>query len=62
MIQAQEVLDVTERAVFRHIGGELRLEEIAPGIDLEAHILGRMAFQPAIADALEPMPQAWFEP
>ena len=60
--QGQEILYVTERAVFRLAGGELRLEEIAPGVDLKSDILARMAFQPVVADDLKPMPRACFEP
>ncbi len=62
MTQGQEILYITERAVFRLAGGELRLEEIAPGVDLESDILGRMTFQPVVADDLRPMPRACFEP
>jgi propionate CoA-transferase len=43
-----ETMYVTERAVFRLTDQGLRLEEIAPGIDLEHEVLGQMEFTPEI--------------
>ena len=57
----QEVLYVTERAVFKLIGHELTLIEIAPGIDLERDVLGQMGFRPAVSPDLKTMDPALFE-
>jgi len=51
-IAGQEVLYVTERAVFRLEPAGVRLIEVAPGIDVERDVLARMAFRPLVDDAL----------
>jgi acyl CoA:acetate/3-ketoacid CoA transferase len=56
----QDVLYVTERAVFRLAAGGLELVEVAPGIDIGRDILAHMAFAPAI-DAVRPMPPESFK-
>ena len=51
----QQVLYVTERAVFRLTDDGLELFEVAPGIDLQRDVLAHMDFQPAVRD-VRPMP------
>jgi propionate CoA-transferase len=51
----QEVLFVTERAVFRLAREGLELIEVAPGIDVETQVLAQLDFRPLIRE-LQPMP------
>ena len=49
--RGKQVLYVTERCVFRLCERGLELIEVAPGVDLQADILERMAFKPIIRHA-----------
>ena len=51
----KSVLFVTERAVFTLESGEMKLIEIAPGIDLEKDILAHMGFTPVISGKIKEM-------
>jgi len=56
----QEVLYVTERAVFRLGKKRFVLEEIAPGIDVEKDVLSKMGFTPTMAGKLKTMDKRIF--
>jgi len=48
--KGQEVMYITERAVFKLTPNGLKLIEVAPNIDIEKHILSKMEFKPIIED------------
>ena len=48
--KSQDVLYVTERAVFRLTADGLELIEVAPGIDVQRDVLDQMAFAPLVRD------------
>jgi len=58
--RGQEVVFVTERAVFRLHPAGLELLEIAPGLDLERDVLAHMAFRPQLAADLKTMDEDLF--
>lgn len=57
----QEILYVTERAVFTNGKDGIVLKEIAPGIDLEKDIFTHMEFKPIISDDLKIMDERIFK-
>ena len=58
----QDVLVVTERAVFRLTADGLMLTEVAPGIDIERDIIAQMEFRPLMAADLKTMDARIFYP
>ncbi len=60
--RGQEILYVTERAVFRRGALGLELLEAAPGIDLERDIYAQMEFRPALAADFREMEARLFQP
>lgn len=57
----QKVLYITERAVFELTGEGFELIEIAPGVELQKHILDKMEFKPVISKNLRKMDTKIFE-
>ncbi len=57
----KEVLFITERAVFRLTATGIELTEVAPGIDVERDVLGRMEFRPEISPSLKEMERRIFD-
>ena len=51
----QEILYISERAVFKLTSEGIMLIEIAPGVDLQKDILDKMAFKPLISPDLKTM-------
>src|SRR5215467_11109533 len=49
----QEILYITERAVFRLAENGIILEEVAPGIDLDKDITSKMDFMPIVGPTKE---------
>jgi len=58
----QPVFFVTERCVFRLTAAGMELIEIAPGIELETHILPLMDFEPIVSATLREMDERIFRP
>ena len=60
--RAESVTYVTERAVFVRAANGLLLTEVAPGIDVQQHILDEIPFPIEIAPGLQRMDAALFRP
>ncbi|HXQ92151.1 MAG TPA: CoA-transferase, partial [Nitrososphaerales archaeon] len=56
----KEILYITERAVFRLTKDSVLLEEIAPGVDLDKHVLRKMEFKPEVSPKLREMDRMLF--
>jgi len=52
---SQEILYVTERAVFKLVDSNIELIEIAPGLDIERDIIKQMEFKPLISNNVKKM-------
>jgi acyl CoA:acetate/3-ketoacid CoA transferase len=58
--RGQDVMYMTERAVFRLIDGKMTLIEYAPGLDIERDIIAAMNFRPDISPDINPIPAFCF--
>jgi len=56
----QEIVYITERAVFRLTRKGLVLDEIAPGIDLHSDIISKMSFAPILGNSIKEMDRRIF--
>ena len=59
--QGQDITYVTERCVMKLTPDGVVLTEIAPGVDLQTHILDQSEFPLIVADELKAMDAALFE-
>jgi len=57
---SQDVMYITERAVFRLDPEGVQLAEIAPGIDIQEHVFDVAGFKPLVRD-VRPMPEYLFQ-
>ncbi|SNS81140.1 acetate CoA-transferase [Anaerovirgula multivorans] len=62
LTRGQEVIYITERAVFRLTSEGLELSEVAPGIDIQKDIIDKMGFEPKITEDLREMDHRLFLP
>jgi propionate CoA-transferase len=60
--RAQEVLYITERAVFALLDGTVTLIEVADGVDPEADVIAHMGFRPEVAPTLGTIDPVVFTP
>ncbi|MCS7099667.1 MAG: CoA-transferase [Sulfolobales archaeon] len=61
VMRGQRVLYITERAVFRLTRSGLELVEVAPGVDVEKDVLGRMEFEPRVSGEVREMDRRLFD-
>lgn len=59
--RGQEVLYITERAVFRLTKQGVELCEVAPGLDVEKDVIAHMGFRPVLAKDLKEMDARLFQ-
>lgn len=57
----QEVLYITERAVFKLTKDGIMLMEVAPGVDIQKDVLDQMEFEPLMADEVKVMDERIFK-
>ena len=57
----QEVMYISERAVFRLTAEGVTLIEVAPGVDMQKDVLGKMEFTPVISPELKSMDPRLFK-
>jgi len=58
---SKEVKYITERAVFELTAAGIVLKEVAPGVDIDKDVLGRMEFKPVVAADVERMDARVFQ-
>lgn len=58
----QEVMYITERAIFKLTDDGLMLTEYAPGVDVQKDIIDRLPFEPKVSPDLKVMDEALFKP
>jgi propionate CoA-transferase len=58
--RGQQVLYITERAVFELTGGAVTMVEVADGLDPELDVIAHMGFRPAVSPQLRPIDPAVF--
>jgi acyl CoA:acetate/3-ketoacid CoA transferase len=60
--RGQNVTFITERCVIRLFSDGLTVTEVAPGVDLDRDVLGRVAIPLRVSPELRPMDERLFRP
>jgi acyl CoA:acetate/3-ketoacid CoA transferase len=60
--RGQNVIFITERCVIRLLSEGLTVTEVAPGVDLERDVLGRVPIPLHVSPELRPMDDRLFRP